>query len=44
MSGKAKTADTVFREKKSKKRVLLDYLTITAASLIQSAAISLFPQ
>ena len=42
MSGKAKTADTVFREKKSKKRVLLDYLTITAASLIQSAAISLF--
>lgn len=42
MSGKVKTADTIFQEKKSKRRILLDYICITIASLIQSAAISLF--
>lgn len=42
MSGKVKTPDIVFQEKKSKRRILLDYICITAASLIQSAAISLF--
>lgn len=42
MSGKVKTSDTVYEEKKSKKRVLLDYISITIAALIQSAAISLF--
>ena len=42
MSGKVKTSDTVFQEKKSKRRILYDYICITIASLIQSAAISLF--
>lgn len=42
MSGKVKTADTVYEEKKSKKRIVKDYITITVASLIYSAAISLF--
>ncbi len=42
MGGKVKTPDTIFQEKKSKRRILYDYICITVASLIQSAAISLF--
>ena len=42
MSSAVKTQDSVFKEKKSKRRILLDYICITVASLIQSAAISLF--
>lgn len=42
MSAKIRTAETVYEEKKSKKRILLDYIIITVAALIQAVAISLF--
>ena len=42
MSGRVKTTETIYEEKKSKKRIALDYLCITVAAAIQSVAISLF--
>lgn len=42
MSGRVKTTETIYEEKKSKKRIALDYLCITIAALCQSVAISLF--
>lgn len=42
MSGKVTTSDTIYEEKKSKKRILLDYICITIAAVIESAAIALF--
>ena len=42
MGTKVRTSETVYEEKKSVRRRLLDYMTITLAALIQGAAISLF--
>lgn len=42
MSSAVKAQNNVFKEKKSKRRILLDYICITIASLIESASISLF--
>jgi len=42
MSSTVSAQGNIFKEKKSKKRILFDYICITVASLIQSAAISLF--
>ena len=42
MGKKVRTSETIYEEKKSKKRILLDYMIITVAALVQAAAISLF--
>lgn len=42
MSGRVRTTETIYEEKKSKKRIAWDYLCITIAAAIQSVAISLF--
>lgn len=42
MGTKVRTSETVYEEKKSVRRRMFDYMTITLAALIQGAAISLF--